>query len=179
LKNLILTLAAACALLVFSATAKAQYSGDPGTCNTQYADRGFQGYRGAGANGELVVRFRIIPHYTMSDPETLKNDFATAIVGEMNRDMVSKGSNVRFAAVDYDPNATGSGQDLNFNFTVWVDAYSTADGYQFYTNVGGFAAGHLFRFHSIVATQPGEALEDMATGLGERLAFGWTCGTQN
>jgi hypothetical protein len=179
MKKLILSLVALAAVLILSAPVKAQYSGDPGTCNTQYADRGFQGYRGAGANGELVVRFRIIPHYTVSDPETLKNDFAAAMISEMNRDMVAKGSNVRFAAVDYDPNATGSSQDLNFNFTVWIDAYSTNSGYQFYTNVGGFAAGHLFRFHSIVSAEPADALIDVATGLGERLAFGWTCGTQN
>ncbi len=171
LNKVILGLAFAAAL-IFSASANAQdkpYTGGTAynPCNTQFAGTGFKGYQ-----SPFTIRFKIIPHYTVENPSVLENQLPAVVTELMNKYSQSQGYPVRFNVIPFTDNETG------LNFTIWMDAYSTADGYKLYTSVGGWGAGHLFRFHSTTNSDAGETFSDAVVGLVDRLNNGWSCGTQ-
>ena len=169
MKKVILTLAAACAAMIFAAPAKAQYSGATANnpCNTQFSG-GFKNYA-----QPLTVRFYVNVHYTAADMDAVKKNLATAMVNLMNQQAVAQGSNVRIVATDFD-------NPVNLNFTIWLDIYHNGsdldNGYQVFDSVGGWGAGHLFKFYTAVGTTEG-VLTEAANGTFGRLADGWTCGS--
>lgn len=175
MKKTILSMLALAAALIFSAPAKAQYTGSTANnpCNTALSD-GFSGRKGSGTNGAIVVRFYIQVHYNPVNLEGVKKDLAAAFTDEMNSRARSKGYNVRVEATDFD----NPSSDLNM--TIWLDIYdreSNGDSYQVYTSVGGWGQGHLFKFYT-PAEPMLNSLTDSADGLIDRLENGWTCNTQ-
>jgi hypothetical protein len=173
MKKLTLALIALVAVLMFSAPAMAQYHSDEACNNTSLSNNGtLDAQPGSGPNGEKVVRFSIDFHYQAVDSESVRKQLPTTYVDAMNSYAASKGYRSRFLATDFT-----TPKDLNL--TVYLDVYSNADGtYTVFSYVNGWSAGHLFKFRSINGTA-GDAFIDSITGITDRIATGWTCGTQN
>ncbi len=139
---------------------------DNDSCNRSQSN-GFNRYA---ANGPFKVRYYIQFHYTPSNLEGVKHEIVEAFTGEMNAAAIREGSDLRFEGVDWN-----TSEDQGLNFTVFLDAYSTADGYSVYADVHGWSAGHLFRVSARNQVDPGTAVGDVADEVTARMVHGWTC----
>ena len=175
MKKTILAMIALTAALTFSAPAKAQYHGTE-ACNSGTVSHNgvIDSARGSGPNGEKVVRFNIwFSNYTPKDADSVRRDLPDAIVGVMNQYAAEKGYRSRFVATDF-------AAPQNLNLTDYIDISSNADGsYEIYSYVNGWGEGHLFKFHSVSSSSLVDVMRDAAEGFVDRIATGWTCGTQN
>lgn len=153
------------AALFLASPAKAQWH-DNLSCN-QANTSGFERYA---ANGPFKVRYYISWHYQASDPEAVRSEIVKVFTAEMNYYERTNGSDVRFQGVDW--SAT---PDQGLNFTIYIDAYSTADGYRMYADVHGWGVDHLFRTSSALNQDAGAAVLDVANEVADRMSKGWVC----